>query len=546
MKHVLELPWGAEELCNKYSLKTVKGGFQVYDGVLLPRELRPFRSENFSLARWKEDEENAHVYVPDCNTTKIERKEQYNHIAEAVVNNYDKKILAVSKYNTNDTRLGVLYGITDLAQEHPEEDTKEKINKLRLLIVTPKSFIPLWQSLIESVPLVTAFFRPLIVHYKQITKLLTAPPEARLSQKASTKSKVTARRGVNSIGWDYVIYDQPWMLEGYPNNDLAQAACSISGFNKKEADSKPYSIFLGVQWDKITDYALLSSAANVMPPSWISWLQKRKFQIVSSGSTVFWLGNPPKRGKNSNIVTPDEATIIRHKDNRKLQQWLNKQNNFITATMENNIHAFPIILQDFSTVHYQDLWKDYRNWLNNYAGNASNSEKIRQRVNFERRVEKIKMPHIVQMVKDYNSDGHKVIIITDNNLQPINNYQDELYSNKIIAGTLRDNDPRRDEVVEDFNCNVYNVLITSDITQLQNRIDETDLIIINTSFKNIAERFESEKKTRNTILVPYIKNTFDEEIVEKALTEGENITEQYLSKLYRICAAKSLPPNRLS
>ena len=47
-------------------------GFHVYSGATLPKELRPYRSKDFSLARWCEDEINGTVIptTPDPTRSK--------------------------------------------------------------------------------------------------------------------------------------------------------------------------------------------------------------------------------------------------------------------------------------------------------------------------------------------------------------------------------------------------------------------------------------------------------------------------------------------
>ena len=58
MYFVLDLPWGVK-FPNVQYWKDRK--ISVYKGAILPAELRPYASEDFSYGRWQEDELNGIV-----------------------------------------------------------------------------------------------------------------------------------------------------------------------------------------------------------------------------------------------------------------------------------------------------------------------------------------------------------------------------------------------------------------------------------------------------------------------------------------------------
>ena len=63
-------------------------GFHVYSGATLPKELRPYRSKDFSLARWCEDEINGTVMPTTPSSTRYEPRPHQVEGAQQIIRAY--------------------------------------------------------------------------------------------------------------------------------------------------------------------------------------------------------------------------------------------------------------------------------------------------------------------------------------------------------------------------------------------------------------------------------------------------------------------------
>lgn len=86
MIHTLEMPWGVSHPKVKY-WKDRK--VHVYKGAILPPELRPYKSEDFSYQRWQEDEMNGLVLPPEKSKTIFKPKEHQVEAAKKILQSYN-------------------------------------------------------------------------------------------------------------------------------------------------------------------------------------------------------------------------------------------------------------------------------------------------------------------------------------------------------------------------------------------------------------------------------------------------------------------------
>lgn len=542
MKHVLEMPWGSEELVKKFELKTIKGGYQVYNGVLLPRELRPYKSENFSLAKWKEDEENAHVFIPEKPKNRTELNEQYVSLKDKTVNNYEKRTLLISEYHSDEERTAVLYGLSEISTMVENNDSKD-LNKHKLLIVTTKSLIPIWRKLIESIPVVPNIMRPLIIDYNNMSKLLVLPPAARLSKKKSVKDRAIAKNGISTIEWDYIIYDNPYQIKNYPKNLLSNIPVNISKL-ESNTENKPYSIFMGVKWDKITDYALTSTIFDSTPSEWHRKLKKDGYKIMKKDEEFIWLGDLPKRGKNSKLLTPEQSKAIAYMDNKKFQEELKKMESYHETENKDIVIPYPITLSGKHRVSYMEIWEDFKNWLNKNPKGKDKAGYISQMKSYNRRINYIREKYITQLIIDLENNGNKVIISTENSEVRINSYREALYEKKIYASTTMNN-RNLEELVEDYKYDVTNVTATENKEILESMLTEPILNIVETSMRKVYPLFVNNNGSTITY-IPYMVDTIEEKILERTMKKQKPLTATEYENIYRNSAARRTIPNRLS
>lgn len=85
MIHTLELPWGFTHPGVQY-WKDHK--IHVFRGAILPPELRPYASEDFSYSRWREDELNGMVMPPEKSPVTFTPREHQLAAAKRIVHAY--------------------------------------------------------------------------------------------------------------------------------------------------------------------------------------------------------------------------------------------------------------------------------------------------------------------------------------------------------------------------------------------------------------------------------------------------------------------------
>lgn len=223
MYYVLDFPWGVK-FPNVQYWKDRK--ISVYKGFILPAEMRPYASDDFSFARWQEDELNGIVMPPEKGHAKYTLREHQLEAAKKIFKCYkkgDRGLLLADKTGLGKS-LSALAGITAIAKE----SNFGVKNKGKLLIVCPKSVIPHWRQTIHNYPVASALLRPMIINYQQLNKLLEAPSNARVSKKAHRKNRQTAAKGKPNIDWDYIIYDEGHYLKNYGTSSMSLAAANIA------------------------------------------------------------------------------------------------------------------------------------------------------------------------------------------------------------------------------------------------------------------------------------------------------------------------------
>ena len=570
MKHVLDLPFAADELKEKYSLKTIKGGYSLYAGVLLPKELRPYKSLDFSYTRWLEDEANAHVSTPEKEgRPRVLTPEQEVAIAQ-IVEAYQ---LEASGFILNQKQgfqkeLIALASTAAMAKTLGVKSWDEGANKAKLLIVTSKSMIPHWRKHLKSLPVVTAMARPLIITPNQLSKLLMAPPAARLTAKKSSKERSTARNGVPTVDWNFIIFDDPFTLGVYPNSALAASAAAVAKLQKEYV--KGHSPFVISLTQKMSfnplDYSLMAriistgvdKTSSVGPNEWGKFLLKNKYAVKETPKGFVWMGDPPKRGPESKILTQEQVIAIAARDAKNFSNAL-AASAYIKLPDEKTdkyfIQALPIELRGSHKLAYENIWKDLKNWLNRHLMNTDPEGYAKQVARYHWRVNELKKEYIFDLVVDLLEKEQDVVVKTPT-IETIGYYAEKLAKKRIPFGTVTSlNEKEHFAEIERFNQDRCRVLLTTDtINENRPPITKKAALILTdalelASFSREALDFWETKP--EVIYTPYLESTLEERIHSEVLSEeatfnSYNVNPVTIEKIYRRSAAVTTPPNRMS
>lgn len=509
MKHVLEIPYGAEELKTRHGVKNIKGGYGLYSGVLLPRDLRPFQSQDFSYARWLEDENNAHVVPPTINgkhqITKKE-KETSTQLSNNYKNHHPQSLIIGDRFSGKNN--SILHSLTGIYSN----------KKLHSLIVTRKSFIPYWRTLLQSHPDVCKKSRILIIDYSDMKKLISTPSNARLVKKQQRKNKLIATQGLTKINWDVIIFDEAEQLSE-PSSIRTATAATLANLNK---NIHPYTIIsLNQPLDNPLKYTIASKTFDrVTPEYWVSYLQEQGYHIETVKNKFYWHGELPANSPLRKKYDNSELIYNKVVDQKLMTTMLSK--NTVIRHQDPQSHIFlPIDVPPKYHEAYKQAWSDTKKILNhNNLNHLDETIKI-----FNNRINYTKKNTLALLVKDL-TNATKIIFRT--NIEQ-DWFKTEFYKNGFNA-IISSGDPLFDAAL----LNEADIIIANhetDYSQVNLPVKtisiNTDLYL--TDFKNNPP----EVKT----ITPYYSRTVD----EKVITSIDKITVHY-----RRAAASGYTPNRLS
>lgn len=569
MKHVLDLPFGADELKEKYGLKTIKGGYALYSGVLLPRELRPYKAEDFSYIRWLEDEANAHVSVPDRQGRAQDLTLEEENIVDQVVQAYSKGsagFILEEKAGHVHEKLA-LYSVAAMTKTMGNKPWDDDSNKAKLLIVTSKSMVAHWRETLKTLPVVSALARPLIITPSQLNKLLMAPAAARIAAKKSTKERSTARNGVPTIDWNFVIFDQPNTYGDYPQSALASSAAAVAKLNKAYSKaSTPFTLFLvnHIKRDPLSLSLMakvmspaLEKGKQVLPLQWATFLKDQGFAVRNTSKGFVWMGDPPKRGPESKILTSAQASAIGRRDSLRVAKLLETSPfaRIPASPSSFPIEVMPLDIRGTHKVLYSSIWGDLKTWLNRHPMNTDPEGYAQQIARYFWRVNEVKKDYIFDLVTDRVELGEQVYLKV-HTLEAVAHYSEKLTKKKISHGIMgSQNEKDHGDMLKAFASGRAQVLIVTDFLAVPERpvpvaatVVLTDVQMLSTLRKDYST-FMSEPPLM--VYLPFIEKSIEESILALYLPStgegnGYNVEGLAMEKLLRIAAAKTTPPNRMS
>lgn len=592
MLYTLEMPWGYKHPNVQY-WKDQK--IHVFKGSLLPAELRPFASEDFSYSRWREDEMNGLVMLPNKNPTQYKPKPHQSEAAGKIFKSYvkgDSGFIIADSTGLGKT-LSSLTGITACAKK---EGYTNK-NKAKVLIVCPKNVIPVWRQTIQSFYQSTDYIRPMIIGYSQLNKLLEAPATARVAKKRSTKNRQTMKQGSPTVNWDFIVYDESHYLKNYGKSAVAYAASNIAQLEKKYVKGKtPYVIFSTATpgstplnfaiMSKIVAPLIKQNANNITPSTWAEFLIKEKFAVKKTKSGYTW-ATAPWFGKNSTNPTEQkkynqalkQAQLQQRKDAQRIGKALIKpEAPFIKRSPsqlkdwpEQQIVPLPITLTSKQTPIYEEAWTRFRKWLNLTPAKSDPKGALVETLRYRQKSSILKVDSITELIENFTDQGKQVYISCEF-IETIEKYKETLEKKKIpyseISGNSKNN--REEERIK-FQKGITKVMLCTVVAGISLHAEESlpdgtkatkneRISIISDIRQNPNDTIQAlgraHRDGKNSITyIPYIERTVDEKIVQSFTNKNANMKSmlgsdqddaEYMEKLFKESASKTTPPNRLS
>jgi hypothetical protein len=592
MYYTLDIPWGFQHPDVQY-WKDKK--VHVYKGALLPPELRRFASEDFSFARWREDELNGIVMPPEKGSVKFTPKPHQIEAAKAILKAYYTNkpgFLEADKTGLGKT-LSTLAGIVAIAKKEGFSPKKTA----NLLIVCPKGVIPQWRQTIHNYPLTTAVTRPLIINYQQLNKLLKAPPTARVAKKARTKNRQTARNGKPTVDWDFIIFDEAHYLKNYPSSGVSMSAASVAKLNEKyERKHSPFVIFstatpgasplnLSLMSGFLAPLLQPNLKEPVTPDIWAPFLEKIGFAVKKGKSSYSWAPLPwkPSDGDPEKIRNYKTGVRIAKMKQRKDAQrigrallspkapFIMRSPKDIAGWPEQQTIPFPIQLTSKQQPIYEEAWTRFRDFLRLTPAKSDPRGALVETLRYRQKSSLLKVESMIDAVEDFVEGGNQVYISCEF-IETIDQYKKALTKKGIkvceISGrTTAD----REKIRIQFQKGMYDVVLCTVVAGISLHSGETlpdgtkatsipRVTIIHDIRQNNLDTEQALGRahrdgTNSISYFPYLEKTVDEKIIQSFTNKTANMKSmlgsslddaEFLDRMFREAAARTTPPNRHS
>lgn len=575
MKHILEIPWEKQEYFKeKYGLKVIRGGYGLYAGMLLPRELRAYRSEDFTLARWQEDEANAHVSTPEKSLRRFMLHPHQAEVVTAVLEAHtrgEKGFILADKRGLG-KKLSALASVTALASQAGLSER----NKAKLLIVTSSASQNIWQETLHCYPQATALLRVLVVHHKQLSKLLMAPPPARIVPKKSVKARTTLSQGVPTVEWDYIIFDEAHSLKESVDRGLNSAAASVARLTKTyHSGHSPFVLYLTPSpGTSPLDFNLMGKVIGprlglpeAAPAQWGKQLQEAGFAVGEGRHGFLWPHQEDiPRGARGDTL----REALRRRDMRRFLKALIQEGSPFLARGPQGLEAWPALqllplpltLTPAQKHAYKPLWEDFRTWLNLHSpareGNGAFQEEWKR---FHLRTSFMKNDHLLAFILEAVQTSGEQVYLRLGRPELAEDFTSRLLKKRVAASLLMPGQADTLEEWERFRAGHSRVLIDC-LPQVPQEImgrplAQEPLLVVH-DFLLMAEALEAlpllfTKRDHRLIYYPFIEQTLEEALLEVFLPPGgpEELKRgseraRLLERKVREVAARSPSPTRLS
>jgi hypothetical protein len=341
----------------------------IYEGLRLPVQLEPYRSEDFSFERWVEDELNGKVSpIEGANASMKPRPHQVKAI---------RKIEASAKAGWRGFILADNVGIGKTVEAVFGAYVTAKIkgftpqNKAKLLIVAPKSVLPHWRNTIKATGVNN--LRVVVINYDQAKKLLDSPASASQVKKNVTANRHTMLNGRPNIGWDIIIADEAHKLK---NESQRTAAFNNIARYSASAEKAPFTIWASAtvgQNPLEVGYlapiiAQICGFKSLSVEQYGDWLITNKFNVKKSKAGNFsWIKPKP------DTTNADREFVLnqQRKDVQRISELLfsptapsiRRNPEEIAGWPSQTYAATPLQLSSEGHRLYAEAWNEFRRYI---------------------------------------------------------------------------------------------------------------------------------------------------------------------------------------
>lgn len=571
MARILEIPWEESrylKLKYKDTLRPRGGSLFSYSGLTIPEDLKPYLSEDFSYARWLEDDALAKNNKPFTsitrNSTVFSPRDHQKQGAAAILKSFRSGSPGFLLADT--TGLGktltTLVGVSAIAKKEGVTST----NKKTLLIVCPKGVIPVWRQTLKSYPPAISLLRILVINYQQLNKLLQEPAKAKKAKTSRTKNRSIARDGVPTVNWDYICFDEAHYLKNYPSSSTSMAAASIARLNDFYVKGKsPYVIYstatpgsspmnLSIMANFLARLIDPISGVKVTPKTWGEFLAKQGFSVSKGKNGYTWI-SAPWWGKNTSDATAKKKQAAEEKKVKMLQRkdslrigraltqpgapFIKRSPTDIAGWPEQQFIPLPIALASHQKTVYDEAWTVFRNWLKLTPANKDPKGALVQNLRYRQKSSLLKVESMIEQIVDYVETGNQVFVSVEF-IETLDEYKKKLEAKKIIVSEIsgRNVDSREKERLK-FQKGVSQVVLCTVVEGISLHAGETlpdgstaskkpRITLLHDIRQNPLNTLQSAGRAHRSgessiTIVPYFEDTVDYKVVFSFLNKQANL-----------------------
>lgn len=413
---VLESPWEARLALQTFGAKYHAGlKIVTYQSGNLKKELEPYKSKDYSLARWIEDDLNPKPRPVEKASSFMKprphQEEAIRKIARSAKAGWRGFVLA-DNVGVGKT-IPAIIGASITAKLRGF--TKERPAKL--LIICPKSVIPHWRNTIKAAGVDN--LRIMILNYDQSKNLLNPPASVAGVKKQKTKNAHTLAKGTPSIKWDIIVADESHKLK-----NVSQRTAAFGRIARYAATSQsaPFVIWcsatIGQSPLELIYLAPLIGQMHgikLNQSNWGDWLMENRFSITKSAAGNYRWVTAKKD------ATPDqkaEVNAARARDIKRLSEIIfnpkapsiRRNPEEINGWPKQTMIAVPQTLENDEKRLYNEIWNQFRSYLNLNPRGRNPKGGLAATLRFRQKASLIRAPHTVDYADDLLDNGAQVII----------------------------------------------------------------------------------------------------------------------------------------
>lgn len=376
--------------------------------------------EDYSYARWVEDDINHFMKPARVSKTQFTPHKHQVEDGQLIKQAYDRGFqgfLIASGTGCGKT-LSITDGICNIAGK----------NRLKVLIVCPKTVIPTWRQTLQSYSEKTRNCRFLIINYQQLQKLIVEPKTAKTAKTARTRNRRIAQHGTPKIRFDIIVFDEAHYLKNYPKSAMSMAAVTLmdglSAYSKGKSPfvisgtatpaTNPLELAVLSPWLSI---CVANKNTPVPPNKWGEFLQQQGFHVKQTKagwawSQTQWWDKGDKQAQNRQIEQEHAADTakIAVGFGRTYAPFIQRKPTDIAGWQEQQVIPLPLDLGVEGKIAYNLAWTVFRQKLNLAARKKDSNSALVETLRFRQKASLLKAQEIADFAEMQVKGGNQVFI----------------------------------------------------------------------------------------------------------------------------------------